>query len=410
MKKNSRCRICNSKKLVKYLSLGKTPLANDFLKKEDFKKEILFPLEVYFCKNCYLAQLIHVVNKKRLFVQYVYFYSAMPFAPKHFVQYASDVISRFVNDSKKELVIEIGSNDGLLLKAFQEKGCKRVLGVDPAKNITKVAIKNGVPTITDFFTLALANKIVKTHGKAKVIVGNNVVAHINDLHDLVKGVKKTLDDKGVFIFEAPYLIDMFERLAFDSIYHEHLSFFSLLPLVNLFKKYGMEIFDVQVVYRQGYSIRVFVSSTGNYPMSVQVKKLLNKERKMGLENIQTYRELAKRIEKSKNKLNKILIELKKRNLSIAAYGSPARGNTILNYCKIGTEILDFATEELPSKIGLYTPGMHIPVIDIKQARKTPPDYYLLLSWNYKEAILQKEKEFIKNKGKFIIPVQGVKII
>lgn len=410
IKKKSRCRICGSKKLEKFLSLGSTPLANSFLKKEDFPKEKWFPLEVYFCNNCYLAQLLDVVDKKHLFSQYFYFYSLMPQASQHFIKYATDVISRFISNPKKELVLEIGSNDGFLLKVFQENGCSRVLGVDPAKNIAQVATKNGVPNITDFFSYSLANKILSTHGKAKVIIANNVVAHIDDLHDLVKGVTQVLDAHGIFVFEVPYLIDMFEDLAFDSIYHEHLSFFSVSPLVHLFKQYNMDIFDVHLVQRQGKSIRAFASRSENYPTSRNVKDLLMKEKKMSIDKVKTYYALTKRIEKSKNKLNKILADLKKKKFKIIAYGAPARGNTILNYCKIGPGILDFATEELASKIGLYTPGMHIPVIHINESRKNPPDYYLMLSWNYKDAIFSKEKAFINLGGKFIIPVRGVKII
>ncbi len=392
------------------ISLGATPLANSFLKKKDFNKEEWFPLEVYFCKKCYLVQLLDIVDKKLLFSDYVYFYSAMPQASKHFVKYATDAIKRFINNPKKDFVLEVGSNDGLLLKAFQNYGCERVLGVDPAKNITKVAIKNGIPTITDFFSFSLANKILRKHGKARVIIANNTVAHINDLHDLVKGIDKIMDDKGVFIFEVPYLMDMFEHLAFDSIYHEHLSFFSLLSLITLFKQREMNIFNVEIVQRQGNSIRVFVSRRGDFPISSIVKRLINKEKNRGFNKVETYYALAKKIEKSKKKLNKILIDLKKKKLRIAAYGAPARGNTILNYFKIGPDILDYATEELPSKIGFYSPGMHIPVICIEAARKNPPDYYLMLSWNYKEAIFKKEKEFIKKGRKFIVPVEGVKII
>lgn len=410
IKKNEQCRICNSKELEKVLSLGNTPLANSFLKKEDFRKERSFPLEVYFCSKCHLVQLIDVVSKSHLFSDYVYFYSKMPTASDHFTQYTKDVIKRFINNPSKDLVLEFGSNDGILLKAFQEKGCKRVLGVDPAKNIAKVANENGIPTIADFFSFAQAKKILKTHGKAKVIIANNTVAHINDLHDMVKGIQHVLDSEGVFIFEAPYLIDMFENLAYDSIYHEHLSYLAISPLMHLFKMYNMKIFDVQVVQRQGFSIRVFVSRADQYVVSQSVAELLKKEKKMGLDKKKSYYALAKKVEKSKVKLRKLLLDLKKKKLKIAAYGSPARGNTVLNYCEIGRDFLDFATEELPSKIGFLTPGMHIPVISIDEARNNPPHYYLLLAWNYKDAILKKEKAFIKKGGRFIIPVEGVKVI
>ncbi len=410
IKKNLHCRICNSEKLDKIISLGSTPLANSFLQQKDFSHEKSFPLEVYFCSNCHLAQLIDIVSKTHLFSDYVYFYSKMPTASDHFTRYTNDVMKRFITNPKKELVLEFGSNDGILLKAFQEKGCKRVLGIDPAKNIVKVANENGIPTIADFFSYAQAKKISKTHGKAKVIIANNTVAHINDLHDMMKGIQQVLDSEGVFIFEAPYLIDMFENLAYDSIYHEHLSYLAISPLDYLFKMYSMEIFDVELVERQGISIRVFVSRSNSRTVTKNVDKLRSKEKKLGLDTIKNYYALANKIEKSKNKLHKLLSDLKKKKLILAAYGSPARGNTVLNYCNIGPNILDFATEELPSKIGYYTPGMHIPVISIDAARKSPPDYYLLLAWNYTDAIIKKEKAFLENGGKFIIPVEGVKIL
>jgi len=409
LKVNTQCRICGSKKLEKFLSLGTTPLANSFLKKGDFRKEKWFPLEVYFCNNCYLSQLVDIVDKKHLFSHYVYFYSLMPQASEHFITYAKDLIKRFINIPKKQLVLEFGSNDGLLLKAFRENGCQRILGVDPAKNVANAANKIGVPTITDFFSYSLVKKILKKYGKAKVIIANNTLAHINDLHDVAKAVDLIIEEDGVFVFEAPYLVDMFENLAFDSIYHEHLSYLTVSPLVYLFKQYDMDVFNVELARRQGNSIRVFISRRRNFPIKSSVRRLLGKEKKMGLQKSKTYYALAKKIENSKNKLNKILTSLKKKKLRVAAYGSPARGNTILNYCKIGQDVLDYATEELQSKIGLYTPGMHIPVISIDQARENPPDYYLLLAWDYKDSIFKKEKAFIKRGGKFIMPVGGVKV-
>ncbi len=403
IKKNSKCRICAGK-LEEFLSLGKTPPSNAFLKKKDFDQEKWHPLRVGVCRSCHLVQLLDVVDKEHLFSHYVYFFSIMPTASKHFGAYAQDIKDKFIQNPKQDLVVEIGSNDGLLLKAFQTKGCKQVLGVDPAKNIAKFANKNGVPTIPDFFSQKLAKDIVKKQGKAHVIIGNNVVAHIDNLHDLTKGVNELLDEKGVFIFEAPYLGDMFENLAYDSIYHEHLSYLAIAPLVILFKQYKLNIFDVQLVQRQGNSIRVFVSRDKAYPISTNVKTFLDKEKALGMHKLSSYHALAARINASKTKLKDLLIDLKSKKYTIAAYGAPARGNTILNFCQIDSEVIDFATEELPLKIGLYSPGMHIPVKHIEKARINPPDYYLMLAWNYRDQILKKEAKFIKKGGKFIIPI------
>jgi len=403
IKKNSKCRACSGK-LEEFLSLGKTALANSFLKKKDFKSEGFFPLRIGVCHSCKLVQLLDVVDKKRLFSSYVYFFSAMPAALSHFGAYADDVIKRFIESPEKDLIVEIGSNDGLLLKLFQDKGCKNVLGVDPAKNIAKFANQNGVPTIIDFFGQKLAKDILQKQSKAKVIIGNNVVAHIDDWRDLTKGVGELLDDKGVFIFEAPYLMDMFDNLAYDTIYHEHLSYLSVAPLVKFFKQYKMDVFDVQSSKRFGKSIRVFVGRSGSHMIEPSVKKFLTGEKRAGFDRLKTYHALAARIEFSKKNLLSVLAGLKKKNFKIAAYGAPARGNTILNFCNIGSDVLDFATEELPSKIGFYTPGTHIPVKHIEEARKNPPNYYLMLTWNYKDQIFEKESEFIKKGGKFIIPI------
>ena len=410
IKKNSECRACSGK-LEEFLSLDKTALANSFLKKKDFKSEKLFPLRVGVCRSCKLVQLLDVVDKKHLFSSYVYFFSAMPAASSHFGAYAEDVVKRFIKNPEKDLIVEIGSNDGLLLKLFQNKGCKNVLGVDPAKNIAKFATQNGIPTIADFFGQKLAEDILQKQGKAKVIIGNNVVAHIDDWRDLAKGVSRLLDDNGAFIFEVPYLMDMFDNLAYDSIYHEHLSYLSVSPLVKFFKRYKMNVFDVETYKRHGNSIRVFVCRFGSYPIAPAVKKFLVREKKAGFGKLNMYHALAKRIKSSKDGLTSILADLKSKGFKIAAYGAPARGNTILNYCKIDAGILDFATEELKSKVGFYTPGTRVPVKHIEDARKNPPDYYLLLAWSYKDKIIEKESEFVKKGGRFIIPIgDEIKII
>ncbi len=410
VRKHTKCRICGSSKLEQFLSLGKTPPANSFLKKENFKKEKWFPLRAGFCHNCNLAQLMDVVDKKVLFPEdYVYFFSAMPAASKHFMNYTDQVLG-YVKNKKKDFIVELGSNDGLLLKCFQDRGCKNVLGVDPADNVAKFANDQGVPTLAKFFSQKLAGEILNSHGKAKVIIGNNVVAHIDNHHDLLKGVDRLLDDDGIFVLEAPYLVDMFENLAFDSIYHEHLSFLAVRPLINLFKQYDMDVFDVKVVERQGNSIRVYGCRSGKYPINKSVGKLVKKELYLGMDKIKNYRTLAAKIEKSKVKLVKTLNDLKKKGFRVAAYGSPARGNTLLNYCEFGPKVIDFTTEELMPKVGSYTPGTHIPVVHVAEARKNHPDYYLMLAWPYKDAIIKKESDFVKNGGKFIIPTNGVYII
>lgn len=397
------CRICKSKDLKVFLDLGDQPLANSFIEKKDLrKKEQKYPLKVAFCNNCNLCQLTHVVSPEVLFKNYVYFSSGMPVLPQHFKDYANDAIFNFLA-SKNDLVIEIGSNDGLLLNEFKEQGY-RILGVDPATNIAKVANKRGVETIDDFFSFEISKRIKLQNGQAKIIIGNNVVAHIDDHHDLLKGIKNLLDKEGVFIFEAPYLLDMFENLTFDTIYHEHLSYLAIRPLKSLFEQFGMEIFDVKLFPVQGQSIRVFAGIRGAHKINKSVSQFVKNEVSSGLDKYSSYLALARKIDLMKQSVVDKLHKLKNEGKSIAGYGAPAKGNTLLNYYQIGPNILDYATEGLPSKIGLYTPGTHIPVIDITESRKSPPDYYFLLAWNYKDAICQKEAKFLENGGKFIMPI------
>ncbi len=390
------------------MDFGSQPLANSFLKGEsEFANEPKYPLAVYFCRNCGLAQLLDVVSKEEMFSNYIYFSSGMPKLSGHFKLYAQDVVARFLSEG--DLVLEIASNDGILLKHFQDQGFK-VLGVDPAQNVTKIAQDLGVETIVDFFSEPLAKKIAQERSKPKAILANNVVAHIDDHHDLAKGVAALLAEDGVFVLEAPYLVDMFENLTYDTIYHEHLSFLAIRPLKFLFEQFGLEIFDVQVNEVQGRSLRVFAGHKGKHEKTPAVEELINKELSMGLDKIDAYEKLARRVAKQKEDLTKLLKDLKNQGKKIASYGAPAKGNTMLNYCKIGTDILDYALEDLPAKQNLFTPGMHIPTVDVAYAHSHEPDYYLMLAWNYEKPILEKEQEFLKKGGKFIIPVEGIRVI
>ena len=402
LRQNTKCRICGSQDLRQFLSFGDQSPANRFLKESELKKpEPAYPLDVYWCGECSLAQLIDVVDKEELYRNYIYFSSGMPRLSDHFRNYAEDVMRRFLQP--KDFVVEIASNDGILLKFFKDNGYN-VLGVDPAENVVKVAESLGVKTKTDFFSLELARHIVEQHGQAKAILANNVVAHINDHHDLAQGIRLLLHPNGVFILEAPYILDMFENLNYDSIYHEHLSYLAVMPLQALFEKYDLEIIDVTLYPVQGLSFRVFVGHKGAHPVSPNVAEFVARERELGFGSFEAYQKLAQRIKSSQQQLTTLLKSLKAEGKTIAAYGAPARGNTILNSTKIGADILDYALEDLPSKVGLYTPGMHIQVQDRAYKEKHLPDYFLLLAWNYAKPIMEKEKEFVGGGGKFIVPV------
>lgn len=384
-------------------------LANSFLTAEDLKKpELKFPLRVLFCEDCGLSQLGEVVNPDILFKNYVYFSSGMPknFS-EHFRNYAEDVEGRFIK-SRDELVVEIGSNDGVLLGAFKDGA--RILGIDPALNVSKIANENGIETIADYFSENLARQIAEKYGRAKIIMSNNVIMHIDDHHDLMKGIKSLLTDDGVFVFEAPYMRDMFDNLTFDTIYHEHLSYLTVKPFIKLFSQFGMKIIDIKEMPVHGVSLRVYAAKAGAHPVNPFVAEYIRAEENLGFDKYETYLELADRIKKLKDKINATLLGIKKSGKRIAGYGAPAKGNTLLNYFDIGPEILDYVTESLPSKIGTFTPGTHIPVVNVEDARKNPPDYFLLLAWNYKDVILEKERGFRENGGKFIMPVGNGEII
>lgn len=394
--------MCGSDSLEQFLSLGVQPPANRFLREDDLlQEEPHYPLEVYWCRDCNLAQLTDIVDKDELFRDYIYFSSGMPKLSSHFSRYAEDVMERYL--SPGDFVAEIASNDGILLKFFKDHGY-RVLGIEPALNIVSAAERMGVPTLPEFFSESLSGEVVTKYGKAQAILSNNVVAHINDHQDLARGIKTLLADDGVWVIEAPHLLDMFENLTYDTIYHEHLSYLAIRPMQKWLALHGLEIFDVEIHPVQGQSLRAFVGHRGAHSISPNVLRITERERELGFDRAESYHELARRIERSREKLLALLSELKEAGKHIAAYGAPAKGNTLLNYYRIGPDVLEFALEDLPSKQGLYTPGMRIPSRDRTYAEAHTPDYYLLLAWNYERVILEKEKAFRERGGKFIIPV------
>src|SRR3990167_427762 len=404
VKKRATCMVCGDKKLTPFLFLGKTAVANSFLTKRDLlKRELKVPLTVYYCHACHLIQLLDIVDRKLLFEKYAYFCSASTPLLRHFQNYAEELLKRFPAQAKK-LTVEIASNDGILLKPLKERGA-RVLGVDPARNVVQIARRKGIPTIADFFSAKLARKILRKYGKAGLIVANNVLAHTDTLHDIIAGVKELLDEKGVFVFEVQYAIDLLDSNEFDNTYHEHICYFSLFPLTYLLKKHGLEIFDVKRVDTQGGSIRVFASHS---PLRFPVKKSLSLlrllEHKKGMDRLATYRKFAKRPPLVKHMLNQLLQTLKKHGKKIAGYGAPAKGNTLLQYCSIGPGLIDYIIDTTPVKQNKFTPGTHIPIVHPSMLKKSTPDYILLLAWNYADAIIQKEEWFSKQGGKFIIPV------
>ncbi len=406
------CRICGSSKLFQFLSLGETPLADAFVEKEDLDKpEAKYPLDVAVCEDCGLVMLVNIVPAEVLFGDtYAFYTSGSPQAVAHFRKYAHTVMERFPALAKK-LTIDIASNDGVLLRPLKEMGAK-VLGIDPAKNVAVVANAAGIETIVDFFNIACAQKILKERGQASLVLANNVIAHVDDVRGFTDGVKLLLEPDGVFIFEAQYFPNLLFKNQFDNVYHEHHSFYSLRPLKLLMEKSGLEIFDVEEVDTQGGSLRVYAKhKNGPYPVAPVVAKMIQTELELGLAKTETYLELAKRAQTVKTELIKILEDLKAQGKKIVGYGAPAKGNTLLNFCGISTQYLDYIIDKTYFKHGKFTPGMHIPVFPVEKIEEDgPPDCYLLLVWNYAAGILKQEEEFRKHGGKFIIPIPIPQIV
>jgi SAM-dependent methyltransferase len=365
-------------------------------------------LDVYFCKDCYTVQLLDIVSPSILFKNYYHYVTGanIPMV-EHFREMAAGILDKF-HFTDDSLVVDIGSNDGTLLSGFVQKGFSNVLGIEPATNIAEMANENGIRTLNDFFNERTANETAASFGNASIITATNVFGHVDDLENFVKGVRNLLSDEGVFIIEVPHVVEMIKKLEFDTIYHEHLSYFSLTSLDNLFKRHGMAVVDVEKTDVHGGSIRVFVQKS--HKESERVKDFLKSEKEFGIDKIETYEKFSRDVEMLRENLIETLINLKKQGFRIVGYGASAKGNVLTNYCKIGPDVIEYISDTTPLKQGRYTPGMHIPVVNEERFHKDNADYAIILAWNYTDRILEKEKEFRKRGGKFIIPVPVPKVV
>lgn len=380
------CRVCLNQDLVKVLDFGVQPLANRFL--QEPLEEDVFPLDVYLCEACGHAELGTIVDREGIFSDYIYVSRANPTLSDHFRKYVED-LKRRVPSWRNAFVVEIGSNDGILLREFGDDE-RRVLGVDPAKNIPA-----DVPTLREFFTREVAEHILEERGPASIIIANNVLAHTEDIRSMVSGMSVLLGEQGVIAVEAPWLGDMFEKNAYDTIYHEHLSYFSITALNRLFAEFGLVMVDLEFHPIQGTSFRAFFQKRSVASPSVFAREVMEKERQSGWTKRQAFLLLAERIQQSKETLLQKLRDLKSLGKSVMGYGAPAKGNTILNYTGCGA-YLDGLIDDMPSKIGKYAPGSQLKVIP----RGPKPDAFVVFAWNYLPHILEKEKDFM---GEWIIP-------
>ncbi len=403
--KNKTCRMCSCTKFHEVINIGMHPLVNSLISKKDLKqKDPVFPIKVRQCKRCKLVQLTEIIDSNEIYknVDYLYFSSDMPALDKYFLPYAKEIKKRFLK--KKDFVVEIGSNDGVMLKYFKKY---KHLGVDPATNVVIRALRNKIDTLPLFFTKNLANKILREYGPAKVIYGNNCIAHLDGLRDLTSGVYDLLDKNGVFIIECNYWGGMVDKTNYSLIYHDHYSYFSLKVWMNFAKKYNLKVFDATVTPAQGGSLRLFLSKN-NRKMTKRCKKLLNEENTSNLNSFEVSKKYRESVLSTSKDLKNLVTKLKKRKKKIAGYGAAAKGMTILKCSGIGKE-LSYFVDDSPAKQGLYSPVDHVPIISRKKAQKNLPDYFIILAPNYSEVIISKEKKFIKNGGKFIVPKNGIHV-
>ena len=406
------CRFCFSKNIAPVINLGNVPLAGGFLKNvSQIQNEHLFPLEIFFCKDCYLVQSINVIDKSTLFEDYFYHSSAIKTLISHFEEFAKEVKIKLKN-KKTPLVVEIGCNDGTLIKKLAELKIN-ALGVDPAKNIVSPLIKSGMHLINDYFSEKLASNILQEYGKADIVCSFNVLAHIEDMHDIVKGIKKLLKSDGSLIFETHYLGNMIEETQYDMIYHEHQYYYSLVTLSKFFESYNMEIYNVTPVDIHAGSMRYYVQNkkSGGNKISKSVQSLLKSEKELELDTITPYVSFAKKIKQTKKDLLITLQKLKKENASIVGYGASGRGTIIMNYCRLDKNLLDFVVDDAPAKQGMITPGTHLNIFSSEKMNDLKkPIYAVLFAWSFINEVKLRNKQFIKNGGKFIVPLPMVSIV
>ena len=403
------CRVCGNKNLVKFLSLGKTPLANNLVSRNDLNKEELYPLELLYCTSCNLCQLSYVVPPEKMFNHYVYVTSTTETFKEHFKNMAENLTTQF-GLNNNSLVVDIGSNDGLLLKHFKNQGVN-VIGVEPAVNIAVLARSSGVETISEYFNEKTVNEITRIKGKADIVTANNVFAHVNDIKDLTRNVKNLLKDGGVFCIEVQYLLDTIQKLTFDNIYHEHLSYFTVMSLREFFNKHDMEIFKVQHVSSHGGSIRVFVQKKfGKYPVDFSVTEFIENEKRGGLDKLETYEAFAKKVYEVKDKFKNFLNEIKKSGKKVIGYGAPAKATTFLNFCGVDSSLIECIIEDNVLKQGLFVPGVKIPIVSKENIRNKFPDYIGILAWNFADEILRKNENYRMQGTKFFVPLPEPRII
>jgi hypothetical protein len=404
------CRFCGAPLKHTLVDLGMSPLCESYVSPEGLNRmEPFYPLRVYVCDRCLLAQLEEFVSPEEIFTEYAYFSSYADSWLDHAKRYTELMAGRFAI-GPSSLVVELASNDGYLLQYFVERGVP-VLGVEPARNVAQAAIGKGIPTRVEFFGEKLARELVSEGRAADLLVGNNVLAQVPGLNDFVRGMKILLKPGGVITMEFPHLARLIEQNQFDTIYHEHFSYFSLLAAEKVFAAHGLTLFDVEELPTHGGSLRIYARHAENKdrPVEARVGALRAREEAAGFTRMETYAAFSAKVKETKRKLLECLIGAKREARTICGYGAPGKGNTLLNYCGIRTDFLDYTVDRNPYKQGKFTPGTHIPIYSPDRIRETRPDYVLILPWNFKEEIIGQLDYIREWGGRFIVPIPEPKV-
>ncbi len=405
------CRICEARLAVSFCDLGMSPLSNAYLDTEKLgDMEPFYPLHARVCGECFLVQLDEFETPAAIFSDYAYFSSYSDSWLAHAKQYTDAVIRRFKLGASHR-VVEVASNDGYLLRYFKERGVA-VLGVEPAANVAQVAKQAGIPTVVRFFGIETARALVTEGHSADLLVGNNVLAHVPDVNDFVAGMKILLKPGGVITMEFPHLMRLMAENQFDTIYHEHFSYFSLLTAQQLFARHGLVLFDVEELSTHGGSLRIYGRhlEDGSKPIDAKVPSLIARERTAGLAQIETYASFAEQVRETKRKLLEFLIVAKREGKTVVGYGAPAKGNTLLNYCGVRGDFLEYTVDRSPHKQDKFLPGTRIPVYSPDRIRETRPDYVLILPWNLKDEIVEQMAHIREWGGKFVVPIPEVQVV
>ena len=405
------CRACNTPLRHSFVDLGMSPLCESYLRAEQLNAmEPFYPLHAYVCDQCWLVQLQAYVSGEAIFSDYAYFSSYSDSWVLHARRYVDAMASRFGLD-RSSMVIEVASNDGYLLQHVVAAGIP-CLGIEPAANVAQVAIERGVPTEVHFLGEETATDIVKRHGRADLVAANNVFAHVPDLNDFTAGLAILLNPTGVLTIEVPHLVKLVEQNQFDTIYHEHFCYYSLVAAERVLARHGLAVFDVEELPTHGGSLRYFVRHAADNlkPVEARVTELRTRERSLGVESLAYYRDFTARVEETKRQLLTFLIDARRSGARVVGYGAPGKGNTLLNYCGIRTDLLEYTVDRSPHKQGLFLPGTHIPIHHPDRIREDKPDFVLLLPWNLQDELVEQLSYVREWGGKFVVPIPETKVL